>query len=192
MTAASENNVVEHSLEEFDAIKINFITYDRGWGGRLEFSERSYKVRTLMRRASESGSGSRGNDLDIIIKTHTKRMRYQAVEMSELTKHAYYVYRKILTPMNLQVLELSGKFVLSRHKLNVGKYRYANLIEIFSNIYQPDLGGTCSHGGHENCIFMAAAGLGRSAVHVWKPHRHRGITWWEAPALARFVVQRLM
>ena len=169
-------DLVEHSLkaveEGFDAIKINFITYD-GDGGRLGFLKGPIhpKVRTLIEERVKAVREAVGDNVDIIVENHARTDAVSAVEMSELIKPYHIMFmEETCTPMNLQVLETVRKLSpipQAGGERVYGKYHYANLIknDIFQ-IYQPDL-GTC--GGITEAMkiaSMAAAVDGGIQIHV--------------------------
>lgn len=169
-------DLAEHSLkaveEGFDAIKINFITYD-GDGGRLGFLKGPIhpKVRTLIEERVKAVREAVGDNVDIIVENHARTDAVSAVEMSELIKPYHIMFmEETCTPMNLQVLETVRKLSpipQAGGERVYGKYHYANLIknDIFQ-IYQPDL-GTC--GGITEAMkiaSMAAAVDGGIQIHV--------------------------
>ena len=169
-------DLVEHSLkaanEGFDAIKINFITYD-GDGNRLGFLNGPIppKTRKLIVERVKAVREAVGDDVDIIVENHARTNAVSAVEMSELIQPYNIMFmEETCTPMNMQVL----KTVRERSAIPqaggeriYGKYHYANLIkEDAFQIYQPDL-GTC--GGVSEAMkiaSMAAAVDAGIQIHV--------------------------
>lgn len=156
-------DLVEHSLkavaEGFDAIKINFITYDAN-GDRLGFLKGPIhpRVRALIRERVSAVREAVGENVDIIVENHARTDAVSAVEMSELIEPYHIMFmEETCTPMNMQVV----KTVRERSRIPqaggervYGKYHYANLIKADAfQIYQPDL-GTC--GGITEAMKIAA------------------------------------
>lgn len=169
-------DLVEHSLraveEGFDAIKINFITYDQS-GNRLGFLKGPLhpSIRSLINQRVEAVREAVGNNIDIIVENHARTDAISAVEMAELIKPYHIMFmEETCTPMNLQVLKTIRKhssIPQAGGERIYGKYHYANLIrnDIFQ-IYQPDL-GTC--GGITEAMkiaSMAAAVDAGIQIHV--------------------------
>lgn len=169
-------DLVEHSLkavdEGFDAIKINFITYDSK-GGRLGFLKGPIhpEVRALIEDRVRGVREAIGDKIDIIVENHARTDAVSAVEMSELIKPYHIMFmEETCTPMNLQVLKTVREHSLipqAGGERVYGKYHYANLIkEDAFQIYQPDL-GTC--GGITEAMkiaSMAAAADAGVQIHV--------------------------
>ena len=145
-------DLAEHSLkavgEGFDAIKINFITYDEK-GNRLGFLKGPIMpgTRALIEERVKAVRKAVGEHVDIIVENHARTDAVSAVEMSEIIKpYGIMFMEETCTPMNLQVLETvrnRSAVPQAGGERVYGKYHYANLIkkDIFQ-IYQPDL-GTC-------------------------------------------------
>lgn len=169
-------DLVEHSLkavsEGFDAIKINFITYDAN-GGRLGFLKGPIhpKVRALIEERVSAVRSAVGDNVDIIVENHARTDAVSAVEMSEIIKPYNIMFmEETCTPMNLQVVETVRKcsaIPQAGGERVYGKYHYANLIKQDAfQVYQPDL-GTC--GGITEAMkiaSMAAAVDAGIQIHV--------------------------
>lgn len=156
-------DLVEHSVkavnEGFDAIKINFITYDED-GSRLGFLKGPIRprVRKLINDRVKAVREAVGDNVDIIIENHARTDAVSAVEMSEIVKPYNIMFmEETCTPMNLQVLETVRKLSVvpqAGGERVYGKFHYANLIKSDAyQIYQPDL-GTC--GGITEAMKIAA------------------------------------
>ena len=145
-------DLVEHSLkavsEGFDAIKINFITYDVK-GGRLGFLKGPLhpEVRLLIEERVKAVREAVGDKVDILVENHARTDAVSTVEMARLIEPYNIMFmEETVTPMNLDVLRIV------RERCNIpmaggervyAKYHYANLMDIDAyQIYQPDI-GTC-------------------------------------------------
>lgn len=169
-------DLVSHSVkaveEGFDAIKINFITYDAE-GGRLGFLKGPIKpaVRKLIEERVSAVRKAVGDGVDIIVENHARTDAVSAVEMSEIIAPYHIMFmEETCTPMNLQVLKTVRERSLvpqAGGERVYGKYHYANLIkEDAYQVYQPDL-GTC--GGITEAMkiaSMAAAVDAGIQIHV--------------------------
>lgn len=134
--------------EGFDAIKINFITYDEH-GGRLGFLKGPLHpdVRHLIEERVKAVRKAVGDHVDILVENHARTDAVSAVEMSEIIAPYHIMFmEETCTPMNLQVLKTvreRSKIPMAGGERVYGKYHYANLIQNDAfQIYQPDI-GTC-------------------------------------------------
>jgi galactonate dehydratase len=145
-------DLVESSLkavkEGYDAIKINFITYDSD-GSRLGFLKGPIKprVRKLIEERVRAVREAVGDDIDILVENHARTDAVSAVEMSEIIAPYHIMFmEEACTPMNLQVLKTvrdRSKVIQAGGERVYGKYHYANLMKNDCyQIYQPDI-GTC-------------------------------------------------
>lgn len=134
--------------EGFDAIKINFITYD-SQGDRLGFLRGPLrpKVKKLIEERIKAVREAVGSDIDILVENHARTDAVSAVEMSSLIEPYHIMFmEESCTPMNLNVLKTvrtHSSIPQAGGERVYGKYDYADLIynDIYQ-IYQPDI-GTC-------------------------------------------------
>lgn len=145
--------------EGFDAIKVNFITYD-AHGGRLGFLKGPIRpeIKRLIVERVKAVREAIGPDVDILVENHGRTDAVSAVEMSELIAPYNIMFmEEACTPMNLQVLSTirqRSTIPMAGGERVYGKYHYANLIKNDAyQIYQPDL-GTC--GGITEALKIAA------------------------------------
>lgn len=145
-------DLVDSSLkavnEGFDAIKINFITYDSD-GSRLGFLKGPLhpRVRKLIEERVKAVREAVGNDVDILVENHARTDAVSTIEMAELIKPYHIMFmEETVTPMSVQVMKTVRDrcpIPLAGGERIYGKWHYSNLMKVDAlQIYQPDI-GTC-------------------------------------------------
>lgn len=134
--------------EGFDAVKINFITFNDE-GGRVGFLRGpiSSKIKRMIERRVAAVRNAIGPDVDIIVENHARTDAVSGVEMAQLLEpYGIMFMEEVATPLNLDALktirqstgipQAGGERVFSR-------WAYKELfINDCIQIVQPDI-GTC-------------------------------------------------
>lgn len=134
--------------EGFDAVKINFITFNDE-GGRVGFlrGPLTPNVRRMIERRVSAVRKSVGPDVDIIVENHARTDAVSAVEMCELLEpyHIMFIEEAAtpLYPPTMKVIRQGTKIPLAGGERIFSRWNFLNFFkEDTIQIAQPDI-GTC-------------------------------------------------
>ena len=134
--------------EGFDAVKINFITFDDE-GGRVGFLRGPIpiKYRKMIERRAEAVRRAIGPDVDLIVENHARTDAVSTVEMCDILEpYGIMFMEEVDTPLNPQVMRIirdRTNIPLAGGERIFSRWGYVNFFNDDTiQIAQPDI-GTC-------------------------------------------------
>lgn len=134
--------------EGFDAVKINFITFDDE-GGRVGFLRGPIpaKYRKMIERRAEAVRNAIGPDVDIIVENHARTDAVSTVEMCDILEPYNIMFiEEVATPLNPQVMRIirdRTRIPLAGGERIFSRWGFTNFFaDDTIQIAQPDI-GTC-------------------------------------------------
>ncbi len=144
LVAACEKAVAEG----FDAVKINFITFDDE-GGRVGFLRGPIpaKYRKMIERRADAVRRAVGDDVDILVENHARTDAVSAVEMSRILEpYGIMFIEEAATPLypeTMKVIRQNSSIPLAGGERIFGRWGFMKFFqEDTIQVAQPDI-GTC-------------------------------------------------
>ncbi len=134
--------------EGFDALKINFITFDDA-GGRVGFLRGPIPVqhRKMIERRAQAVRRAVGDQVDLIVENHARTDAVSAVEMSRvLEPYGILFLEEAATPLNpdvMKVIRSGSRIPLAGGERIFGRWGFLKFFQDDTiQVAQPDI-GTC-------------------------------------------------